>query len=787
MAEKRTIDLEINSNLVSLKTQFKEAQLQVQILSEKFGATSKQAVEAAKNAAILKDKILDAKSLTDAFNPDAKFKALSGSLNGVAGGFSVVTGAMAVFGKQSDDVQKALLKVQSAMALASGLQAVGESIDSFKQLKATIVDALKGITTAKVAETVATEAGVVAKEADAVAENQGIIAKGKKLILTGLLTAAQYVYNLAMSLNPIGLIVISVTALIAAGYALINMFMAQNKANIEAEAGTKRATAALNAQIKSAEKASNALETKNEHEFNMAKAAGASAEALRKLALKHADETIALDQASYATAKNTYEKEKNTLANLQSLGVGDEQIKKQTELVTKARENATKEREDLSKSYEAKQAIIRANEVELVAEKFNAEKKTTENSKGSAKEQIDITRQLQDEKLKLVADGEQKELDVIKLAYSRKNEDREKDVKDGKMKRKDANILIAQDILNQQTDEQKVRNKFSEARIKKEDEDFLKLQKLTLSEREFAKLELAQKFDEQQLQAKGNAELTAELTKQQQKELDALNVTFNAKELADKQNLEKAKLDAKKQYDSLVLSAEDQAIVTAQEKAVTELTTLKTNLDNKLITEEQFNTARKAVTEKSEADIAKIKIDAELAVAEQKAKIQQQGLETASQGINLIKGLFEKSKGVQKAAVIAESAVGIAKMIISNKLANAGALATPQAIASSGASAVPVIALNNISTGIGVAANIAATAKALKALGGGAAPSAPTGTSEPSGGSGGATAPQFNVVGNSGINQLAQLQQTPMQAFVVSGEVTSAQSLDRNRIQNATL
>ena len=55
----------------------------------------------------------------------------------------------------------------------------------------------------------------------------------------------------------------------------------------------------------------------------------------------------------------------------------------------------------------------------------------------------------------------------------------------------------------------------------------------------------------------------------------------------------------------------------------------------------------------------------------------------------------------------------------------------------------------------------------------------------PSGG--GAQAPSFNVVGDSGVNQLAQLQQQPTQAFVVSGEVTTAQALDRNRIQNATL
>jgi hypothetical protein len=49
------------------------------------------------------------------------------------------------------------------------------------------------------------------------------------------------------------------------------------------------------------------------------------------------------------------------------------------------------------------------------------------------------------------------------------------------------------------------------------------------------------------------------------------------------------------------------------------------------------------------------------------------------------------------------------------------------------------------------------------------------------------SAPQFNVVGQSGVNQLASLGQQPIQAYVVSGQVTSQQSLDRNRLANATL
>ena len=63
----------------------------------------------------------------------------------------------------------------------------------------------------------------------------------------------------------------------------------------------------------------------------------------------------------------------------------------------------------------------------------------------------------------------------------------------------------------------------------------------------------------------------------------------------------------------------------------------------------------------------------------------------------------------------------------------------------------------------------------------GGSPDAPT----PDVGGGGA--PNFNVVGDSGVNQLATLQQQPTQAYVVSGEVTTAQALDRNRVQNATL
>jgi hypothetical protein len=129
---------DVGKSVGSLKQQLREAQGEVNALSEKFGATSKEAIQAAKRAAELKDAIGDAKALTDAFNPDAKFKALTASLSGVAGGFAAAQGAIALFGAESEEVEKTLLKVQSALALSQGLQSIGESIDSFKQLGAVI-------------------------------------------------------------------------------------------------------------------------------------------------------------------------------------------------------------------------------------------------------------------------------------------------------------------------------------------------------------------------------------------------------------------------------------------------------------------------------------------------------------------------------------------------------------------------------------------------------------------------------------------------------------------------
>ena len=215
MAIEKVIDIQIQSNseqaVGSLRTQLKNAQADVAALSDKFGATSIEAINAAKRAGELKDRIGDAKALTDAFNPDAKFKALSSSLSGVAGGFAAVQGGMALFGAQSEDVEKTLLKVQSAMAISQGLQSVGESIDSFKQLGAVI----KSTSVVQSIYNFIQTGSIGLTKANATALEEEAVAKNISTAATASASSGLKLFRLALIGTGIGALIVGVGLLIA--------------------------------------------------------------------------------------------------------------------------------------------------------------------------------------------------------------------------------------------------------------------------------------------------------------------------------------------------------------------------------------------------------------------------------------------------------------------------------------------------------------------------------------------------------------------------------------------
>jgi hypothetical protein len=132
----------------SLKQQLREAVNEAQSLADKFGASSKQAVEASKRAADLKDRIEDANDAIQAFKGEGTFLATSKALTAVSSGFTAVQGAMGLIGVESKDLEKQLLQVQSAMALSSGLAGLEDAGRAFNQLKTVAVNAFNSIKSA---------------------------------------------------------------------------------------------------------------------------------------------------------------------------------------------------------------------------------------------------------------------------------------------------------------------------------------------------------------------------------------------------------------------------------------------------------------------------------------------------------------------------------------------------------------------------------------------------------------------------------------------------------------
>ena len=266
-------------------------------------------------------------------------------------------------------------------------------------------------------------------------------------------------------------------------------------------------------------------------------------------------------------------------------------------------------------------------------------------------------------------------------------------------------------------------------------------------------------------------------------------------------NLEAARLTKQKLVTSQIVAAKREEIARLKEIDNEEKAIKAEEEEAAKVEQEAKDAAEKVRLDKilqDKKDRLKEEERVEAAMVAFKKQLQNQNLNNISAGFGLLSQLAGKNKGLQAAAIIGESAVNVARSIIETQASNIAITAqgTALAIPSGGASigiAAKLVTANTIGAGIGIAANIAATSKALSALGkGGSPPSqqvrppksipAPTESSQP---------PAFNIVGASGTNQLADAiggqSQQPIQAFVVSSEVTTSQELDRNIIDEASI
>ena len=663
MAEKRTIELEIQDNSKSLKTQYREAVQELQKLSQTYGETSEQAANAARKAAELKDQIEFSKDLIKGFNPDAKFQAVEGAINGVMNGFQAFEGGLALLGVESDKVQEAMLRVQSVMALTQGINGVMQAKDAFSQLGTVAKTALKGIKT----ELIATGIGVF------------VVALG---------TAVAYWDDIKAAVGGVS--------------------DEQKKLNKQ-----------IDKDIEAQEHKGKMLDNQDE----ILKQQGKSEKEILQIKIKQIDGEIALAETKLSTTKQTAKAEYDAAVRnrgyaemffklwlegqaliframaapidmvletanqvSEALGLGkvvtsniNKEISKLTEsgskflanllfdpAETKAKSDATIKELELGIQTMKNQKAGFENQITNLGKQGAQDRSNSE--KNAQKESLDLTRQRIDKEIELMEDGFDKEKRTLEEKAKREKEDLAKSI-EGK-------------IYDQ--------------------EEYAKTQKLIDDNLKKDLKALDTKYFDDTLKARGFS--IQALKDDKMKEIE-IEVQANQEKAANQ-----------KKYDE-------------EEKARI-----------KALNEYRLNAAKDT-------------------------------LQVVSDLATLFAGKSEKQ---QKKAFQVQKAVNIANAVIDTyKAANTALASSPPPFNYIAMAAAITAGLINVK-------KIASQQfQSSSSSGGGGGSNAPTGAAP--------MTANFNTIGSSGINQLAQLQQTPTQAYVVSGEVTSAQALDRNRVQNATL
>ena len=129
-----TIDTKGSEAVGIIRKNLKEANGELVKAQALYGEYSAQAIAAAKKVAQFRDQIQEARETADLFDPGKRFQAFTGTLTTIAGGISAVQGAFGLLGAESKDLEKALLKVNSAMALSQGLSTIVDGAKDFQRL-----------------------------------------------------------------------------------------------------------------------------------------------------------------------------------------------------------------------------------------------------------------------------------------------------------------------------------------------------------------------------------------------------------------------------------------------------------------------------------------------------------------------------------------------------------------------------------------------------------------------------------------------------------------------------
>lgn len=447
MAEKRVIELEVktdkankaindlNKSTTDLAASFEDVYGEMQPLSGRMGELEDRLYELAlagkqntqeykdlqSEVAKFKRVIMETDMAVDGASGTMSQK-LSGALGGITSAFELGQGVMASFGVESAEIEEALLKVQSAMAISQGFAGLKEASNSFKALGNDLSSVLSK--------------SAIGQKALAVATNIG--------------AAAMKAFNVVLKANPIGLVIAAITALVGA----IAFFTRETgKAKEFAEKYTK----ALENQRRAIDENFSALQKRQAERIALMKAQGATEQQIFEQELKHTLDLAKAKAKAHLQEKYSYQNLRRTYKQLMDQGDEEEAASVREQL--KASRERYLELQKQSKEYYHQ--ISHDNKI------HNAEniQKNKENAEKVRQNALEIHKQQAEDRKAANEKRKQEEEQRLKEAMERAEKEKE--------------FILTEDIeeaLRQQlVDSEAAKDEIRQEAIAKQEEDELAL------------------------------------------------------------------------------------------------------------------------------------------------------------------------------------------------------------------------------------------------------------------------------------------------------------------------
>ena len=526
----------------SLKQQFIDARKELMAMDESDPGFIQKATEAGK----LKDQIADMNAVIKA-TAGSTTENLGNALTGVAsigiGAFQGIASAQALFGSESEDLQKVLVKLQAAAGMADAIKSFGQFGDTLTQVKASL-----GAVYATIIKTTA------AKKADAVAT-------GAQTAATEGATVAQTALNITMLANPIFLVIAAIGALVAAYYLFTSSTDTAAQSANELTESIKNSAAAYSDYKKTI---MDIYGTQGELNAILSDEKVILAQDALTDILRNRPNDYAAIKAAQANlnAAEADSMAKNKVAQLEAFDL-------ETKLDKDRRKQIRKDLDELNSLRSTGTDAEKAARIQLMAD-LNKEDTELFNK--------ELTRDDKRLILKTKLDN-----DILKLTKGNANE-----------------------IADIEKKAAEYRAQLEKERLIREHDQLMRLKEITLSAVEFEKEQLRDRYTTEIEAAKGNSKLQEELRIQLGEDLAAIDKRESKKkelEEADKLNKLKALYADYYQYlDGLETDPSAKRL----QQLDNEVAKFDEALNNKLITQEEYDKKVLERTQQAQLDIAEI-------------------------------------------------------------------------------------------------------------------------------------------------------------------------------------